>query len=79
MKAYTYYIDPGHGWLEVDRSETIGLDISGYSYQSGDKVYLEEDCDMTLFLKSKNITRGQLIQEYSDNDSFIRGLDSYRA
>ena len=49
-----WHIDGGHGWLEVERSELkrLGIEtkISSYSFQRGDKVYLEEDCDATIFL-----------------------------
>lgn len=51
-----WHIDSGHGWLEVERSELkrLGVEkkISSYSFQRGDKVYLEEDCDATLFLNA---------------------------
>ena len=54
---YIFHMDPGHGWLEVTRAELIRLDIinqiSHYSYQKGDKVFLEEDCDRTLFFYAK--------------------------
>ena len=46
MKKYFFHNDPGHGWLEVGRDEIKGLAISGYSYQRGDRVYLEEDGDL---------------------------------
>lgn len=45
--------DPGHGWGEIDRTmlNELGIanKISQYSYQRGSKVYLEEDCDLSLF------------------------------
>jgi hypothetical protein len=53
---YTYYTDPGHGWLEVGVDELIllgiGDKISSYSYINGGKAYLEEDCDMGLFIRT---------------------------
>ncbi len=52
-KVYIFHSDPGHGWLEVERSELyqfgIADKITGYSYQEGSRVYLEEDCDASLF------------------------------
>lgn len=51
-----FHVDPGHGWLEVPASEVkrLGLEtiISGFSHRSPDGAtwYLEEDCDMTIFL-----------------------------
>jgi hypothetical protein len=48
-----YYHDPGHGWLAVKRSLLIesGLEreISSFSYQKGQTVYLEEDDDAYKF------------------------------
>lgn len=55
-KIYVFHSDPGHGWLAVKRQELIDLgiekNISGYSYQKGNTVYLEEDCDMGIFVKA---------------------------
>jgi hypothetical protein len=57
MTTYIFHSDPGHGWLEVTRAECKRLGIlnkiSIYSYQRGNKVYLEEDCDATLFIEAK--------------------------
>lgn len=54
-KTYKFHEDPGHGWLAVKRKELIELNIidkiSSYSYQNGDTVYLEEDCDASLFVE----------------------------
>ena len=52
-KTYSFYADTGHGWLKVSRMELIKLGIidkiSSYSYQRKDSVYLEEDCDLSVF------------------------------
>jgi hypothetical protein len=54
---YISHVDPGHAWLEVQRSELEALGIAGgissCSYQKGDSVYLEEDCDASLFIAAK--------------------------
>ena len=48
-----YYQDPGHGWVAVKREWLHALKIEDritpYSYQRGQTVYLEEDCDMAQF------------------------------
>lgn len=48
--------DPGHGWARVKRAELIKLGIIGkvsrYSRERGDNVYLEEDCDLSLYIKA---------------------------
>lgn len=53
MRKYDFYSDPRHGWLKVERRELVELgienQISGYSYQKGDYVYLEEDGDASKF------------------------------
>ena len=53
MKEYNFFHDSDHGWLEVEFSELFELgihqEISGHSYVSGSKVYLEEDCDACVF------------------------------
>ena len=54
---YRFIEDPGHGWLEVDRAEISRLNlndsISSYSYIRGAKAYLEEDCDLSVFMRAK--------------------------
>ena len=59
MKTYKIYADESHAWLEVDIKEFDDLnivnEISNCSYINKDtqKAYLEEDCDLPLFLKAK--------------------------
>lgn len=54
MKTYKLHVDNGHAWLEVPISELdkLGIydQISRCSYQRVGIAYLEEDCDMPLFL-----------------------------
>jgi hypothetical protein len=53
-KAYQAFHDPGHSWLRVKRSELaeLGLlkSVTPFSYEKGEWVYLEEDCDAGLFI-----------------------------
>lgn len=78
--TYTFHEDPGHGWLEVKKQELIKLGIAEkithYSYQHGDKVYLEEDCDLATFMMAKKSAREDvtLVTSHTDNDSPIRRL-----
>ena len=55
QKVYTFFNDPGHGWLRVElcELEPVKDKISGYSYMHGKYAYLEEDCDAAVFLKHK--------------------------
>ena len=87
-----YWNDPGHGWFEANYSDLVLLDIhriiSGYSYRKGDKVYLEEDCDATKYVKAifgehpENdpmfpLWKSMIRDEYREN-IFIRKLNHYR-
>tara|TARA_R110000822_G_scaffold279581_1_gene401295 strand:- start:189 stop:587 length:399 start_codon:yes stop_codon:yes gene_type:complete len=57
----TLITDPGHAWLAIDRAELDELGIaqliSSYSYEFKTDdlhlVLLEEDCDMTTYLRHK--------------------------
>lgn len=81
-KSYIYHTDPGHGWLEVSRSELEKLNLSdeitSFSYAKGLKVFLEEDCDMGLFLEAlqKAGIEAQLTEIHLD-DTPIRGYEPY--
>ena len=86
MTKYTYHIDAGHGWLEVPYRDLLnaGLhmsQVSGFSYaqvtdQYVPTLYLEEDCDMALFLNALQ-SKGEefeLVEKHHDGDAFIRNL-----
>lgn len=85
MLTFKLHTDPGHGWLEVSRAllDELGIAerISGYSFQLGPKVYLEEDCDLALFLVTMKLEgRSCKIFEVNEprGDSFVRGLPRFR-
>jgi hypothetical protein len=52
--TFNFYEDPGHGWLEVPviLLKEMGIEdqISPGSYMSGEFAYLEEDCDLSVFI-----------------------------
>ena len=82
-KQYAVYNDPGHGWMAVKRQELeeLGIlnQISSYSYQRGQTVYLEEDCDASLFIQTKK-ARGEELQikdQHTDHNSPIRSYESF--
>ena len=82
---FFFYTDPGHGWLEVPRSllHELGIaeKISEYSYQRGDSVFLEEDCDYFLFYQAmKNARREYTTIDVNQprGDSFVRSLARYQ-
>ena len=85
-KTINIYTDPGHGWAKVTRAELkrLGLaeKISSYSYQRKDHVYLEEDCDLSVYLSAlRDAGYNVSFRDYACRDrmSKIRGYDSYRA
>jgi hypothetical protein len=83
----TFYQDGGHGWLTAKKSELIELElinkISRFSYEQGHTVYLEEDCDMTVFINAWELNTGkkwdwdQIKRVYHKGKSFIRSLNDY--
>lgn len=82
-KTYRFYTDPGHGWLAVKRKEIDALGIadriSGFSYTKGGTVYLEEDCDYSVFAEAKKARGEQVITvaRSTDKRSPIRSYSSY--
>lgn len=83
-KTYIFHTDPGHGWLAVKRKECVELGIldkiSSWSYQKGQTVYLEEDCDAALFF---NAYRTKFGKDPAYRDSYlertpIRYYDAFR-
>ena len=52
-----FHEDGGHGWLRVKRSDFTSRGrgiipaISHFSYMDAENVYLEEDSDMTAYLR----------------------------
>lgn len=85
MQTFTFYSDPGHGWLAVPRNllHELGIadEISPYSYQRLETVFLEEDCDLATFTRAMGAAGREFktLEVYHDGDSFVRSLPSYRA
>jgi len=85
MKPIVYYTDPGHGWFAVKRAELAALGIldqvSHYSYQRGRTVYLEEDCDATLYFTAHKAagTVPPYIEKHTDKRHPIRSYATFRA
>jgi hypothetical protein len=87
----TFHCDAGHGWLEVPREDidALGLadQISAYSYamasthQRAGMVYLEEDCDASLYLDAAKAAGYTLhiVEKYTDTDSPIRNMKPFAA
>jgi hypothetical protein len=84
QKKFNSYSDPAHGWAKVPRSVIEELEIadkvSHFSYQRGDDVFLEEDADLTLFIRTF-VGRFGFEPTFDHNSSNkmskIRGYESY--
>lgn len=81
MTTFTFHTDPGHGWLEVPVPVLmqVGLapsDFSSFSYQQGHMLYLEEDCDASVFIAAyeQHIGPISVKEKFSSYDSWIRRL-----
>lgn len=81
MTTFTFHTDPSHGWLEVSAAElfNVGLlpsDFSSYSYQQGNVVYLEEDCDAAVFIRTyeQHVGPIKVVEKFTNYDSWIRKL-----
>ena len=76
------YTDPGHGWVAVKRKllDELGIadKITYFSFQKGKTVYLEEDCDLSVFLKAKKEAgeEVEMLEVYQENTP-IRSYPSY--
>ena len=81
---FHFYADPGHGWAKVKRSllKELGIEdkISSYSYQKGEFVYLEEDCDQYLFWKTMKDQGREVeyIQHHCNGSWSIRNYESFQ-
>lgn len=80
--VFLFHEDPGHGWLAVDEetAREIGLepsDFSKCSYRLGTTLYLEEDCDASLFAEYwRKLGREFLTKSiYYNGECFVRNLN----
>ncbi len=85
-KQFTLHEDAAHGWLEVSYKDVSDLniqnEISDWSYinQTIESIFLEEDCDATLFLnefKNKYGYKPELLEGKWYEESPIRKLPCY--
>lgn len=79
-----FFNDPGHGWGRVKKSvlRELGIAdrISHYSYENGDSVYLEEDCDFPLFFATAKQCgyEVEVIDRWCDGYSRVRSFRNYK-
>lgn len=83
MKTILAFSDPSHAWAKVKRKELEKLDIlhkiSMFSYQKGDYVYLEEDCDLTHYINKlkENNVEYKFKSSHTNRQSRIRTYDNF--
>lgn len=75
---YTFFTDPGHGWLRVPLADLheVGFKPSKYSYYDKDYAYLEEDCDAPLFMEYVDAKPHKEV--HVENNIFIRRLRRFQ-
>jgi hypothetical protein len=78
MQTFNLYSDPGHGWLRVGVGSVyaVGLtpaSFSKFSYHRGPWLYLEEDCDASLFVKAymDRHNRPPVVKEHHSNSHSV--------
>jgi hypothetical protein len=88
MKTFTIivYNDPSHAWGKVKRKvlENLGVaqEISSYSYQYKDNVYLEEDADLSLVCRHllfNTDVQIKFVEKHTNRESRIRSYERYVA
>ena len=72
---FTLYYDAGHGWLAVTEAQAwrVGLgegDFSAYSYREGNVLYLEEDLDMSVFVRAWEAEYGPILLHAVDHGDY---------
>lgn len=79
-KTFNYISGPSHGWLSVshkDIPDSIKDNISQYSYMTFDRVYLEEDRDMPMFMDAYGLDSDAVNSKHVENE-YIRSYGSYK-
>ncbi len=81
--TFVFHQDPGHGWLQVPLTLlhrlNVAGDISPYSYMDEQCGYLEEDADLSVFLRAAKAAglHYQIIDRHCDDESPIRAMRSF--
>ena len=84
MLRLDYYSDPAHGWYRTRREALakfgVAEQVSTCSYERGEYVYLEEDCDGPLLIRAAEaagIAVKVVEHKPAQGDSSIRNMDRY--
>lgn len=84
-KVIRIYGDASHAWCAVPVEELKELNIahliSGYSYHRNDIAYLEEDCDLGIYMNRLKELHPDMEfifkEEHTNRESHIRNYKSY--
>lgn len=84
-RKFKFFSDPGHAWLRVTLQDLAAAKmplemVSRYSYRDGANIYLEEDCDASLFIahweaNQGPFTRDMVTESHNNGRSFVRNLE----
>lgn len=81
---FNVYADPGHAWVKVPVALLISLHIADKitrcSYIRGEHVFLEEDCDLTIFVNAYKEKTGKMPvfkEHHGNKQSRIRNYERY--
>lgn len=82
QKVFTFFQDPGHGWIRVSPADCADVGLSAdsftrYSYRDANFFYLEEDCDASRFAEAYQAKHGcqlRIKDSHRNSDSPIRRL-----
>ncbi len=68
---FVWHTSPSHGWLSVPRKLLNELNllsqITPYSFQNGNRVYLEEDVDAQTFITAFEAVHGSIDSRIRDS------------
>jgi hypothetical protein len=74
-KTFTYHITERHGYVETTRAYLRKLKISKlispYSKESGNKVFLEEDSDLRLFVKRHTVAGIEITLKEEEKEQIV--------
>lgn len=82
-KTLHFYADPAHGWLKVPLKDLDKLGIkdkiSECSYYRGEFAYLEEDCDMNVYIYAMRALgyKVNIVYHSSNRSSVVRNFENF--
>ena len=90
--THIFYSDAGHAWLAVNKDDLkileIDKSITPYSFVNGEKVFLEEDLDASIYIQTLfgieltdpewlHFKNNHIKEEYLGDHCMIRNYNRY--